>query len=249
MSAALEVLCTVNEDTLNEGFVYNVVERGENYDREPIFRVATGHGLEWHTADKFAVLGMPLGHVRCIDSSKTLYLTVGKQYPILTEKEGEYYITNDGNNRIWYKADRFEKIHNEKEKSKVMSGDKWNFHITSAVGIDFNKISKCLSYKNPVAFIDAQPGRKEQDPVYFCMIHDSIFQKAEACKGGDKLLCRIDDLVSNYSIVVDNESLVGEIEGDNVKARILKIVKSIKDAPYRKKARFNAEVTVVLPAV
>lgn len=196
--------------------------------------------------------------VQCVNTRGSLNLTKSKLYTVLKISSNGtcYTVENDVGDAIAYLKTRFEIVQTEEQEQGILQVNgsycsKWGFHVSSLDAIHFRKIADCLSYKEPVAFIDVVPDKSNAgaNPEFFIVIHDSIMNKVYSCRGGKKLEDRLYDLIEATPMPTDSDTLVGAIEGNNVKARILKLVKKIKDAPYKKGCSFNGQVTVVMPVI
>lgn len=150
----------------------------------------------------------------------------------------------------YHHIDNFKPVKEEQPKKKEEEHmDKWGFKVASVGAIDFDKIGSLLSYKEPICFVTAKTTDQGKDNEFFLLIHDTLLEKAYFCKGGRKLIDRLNELAPDTGQFYKDTYSVRGIEGDNVKARIVKIVKEIKKAPYKKKYRYHADVEVTLPNV
>jgi hypothetical protein len=113
----------------------------------------------------------------------------------------------------------------------------WTFEITSLEAIDFDMIAETLSYKHPVAFVEA--GGKS-----YALVHDSIGAKALHCKGKPSLIgCHEADAwyVGFATVYVVMEPCT--------RKAIIDYCKAVKGARWKKAHQCKCTVTVTQPRV
>lgn len=124
------------------------------------------------------------------------------------------------------------------------SMNEWTFGISSVSQINFELIAKSLTYSKPIALVDATPVRCEA-PEMFAVVHMSVYEKATRCKGG--LYSKLEELMDNC-VTLDTAVII-KLKDPQDKRRLVDLITKVKQAPYKKKWKYNAEVTVVLPKV
>ncbi len=116
----------------------------------------------------------------------------------------------------------------------------WSFNVRSNEIIDFNEISRCLSYASPIALVNA--GEHS-----WVVVHKSISEKAVSCNNR-KLEYKWDDLWEKYSIDYLTYGTSFKVDKKDISS-FIDLVKKIKACPFKKKVRSKSEVKVILPSV
>ena len=101
---------------------------------------------------------------------------------------------------------------------------KWKFHIQSLHQIDFKEIERDLSYKNPVALVEA-------GEFYYVVVHESLLNKAS-------LIGMLYDTEYSYSVSVFPLDDKAEFN------RVIKWAKNVKNAEWPDKHKTEVEVKI-----